>query len=162
MAVTMGMGDKALLRGLQGMRSIVGWCWRLRCALAAALLALALPSPPLATQTLPAPSLQVAPRVAEPRIPAKAMAHIMARHGPESDAPGAGKYVKGTTEATIHALIAEALRNGAPVSDSHFRPATLYEYRFPQIIGRTIDGAPTNRIRVVVGRDGAVVTAYPR
>jgi hypothetical protein len=139
--------------------SIGAWRLRLRRASTAALLALALalPSPHVAGQALPAPSVR-----AEPRIPEKAMAHIMARHGPESDAPGAGKYVKGTTEATIHALIAEALRNGAPVSDSHFRPATLYEYRFPQIIGRTIDGAPTNRIRVVVGRDGAVVTAYPR
>jgi hypothetical protein len=97
-----------------------------------------------------------------PRIPAKAMAHIMARHGPESTAPGAGKYARGMTEDTIRALIAEALRNAQPTADTNFRPATLYDYRFPQIIGQTIDGAPTNRIRVVVGRDGAVVTAYPR
>ena len=90
------------------------------------------------------------------------MAHILARHGPDSTAPGAGKYASGTTEATIRALIAEALAHGAPVPDSNFRPATLYDYRFPHLIGATIDGAPTNRIRVVVGRDGAVVTAYPR
>jgi hypothetical protein len=130
-----------------------------RRLLAAALLALAfaLPSPPLAAQALPAPATQ-----AEPRIPAKAMAHIMARHGPDSLAPGAGKYAKGTDEATIRALIAEALRRGTSVPDSNFRPATLYDYRFPHIIGRTIDGAPTNRIRVVVGHDGTVVTAYPR
>jgi hypothetical protein len=116
-----------------------------------------------------APFLPSATAVAEtagdvaPRISDKAMAHIIARHGPDSTAPGAGKYAKGTDEATIRALIAEALRNGTPVPDSNFRPATLYDYRFPHIIGRTIDGAPTNRIRVVVGRrDGAVVTAYPR
>ncbi len=90
------------------------------------------------------------------------MAHILARHGPDSTAPGAGKYAPGTTEATIRFLIAEALAHGTPVPDSNFRPATLYDYRFPRIIGTTIDGAPTNRIRVVVGRDGAVVTAYPR
>jgi hypothetical protein len=133
---------------------------RARRLLAAALLALALavPAPPLAAQALPAPELQ-----AEPRIPAKAMAHIMARHGPESTAPGAGKYAKGTTEETIRALIAEALRNAQPTPDTNFRPALLYDYRFPRIIGTTIDGAPTNRIRVVVGRrDGAVITAYPR
>jgi hypothetical protein len=96
------------------------------------------------------------------RIPEKAMAHIMARHGPDSTAPDAGKYAPGTDEARIRALIAEALRRGTPARDSNFRPAILYDYRFPKIIGRTIDGAPTNRIRVVVGRDGAVVTAYPR
>ncbi len=131
----------------------------MRRLVAAALLALALalPAPPLAAQALPAPESQ-----AEPRIPVKAMAHILARHGPESTAPGAGKYAKGTNEATIRALIAEALRRGTPVPDSNFRPATLYDYRFPQIIGTTIAGTPTNRIRVVVGRDGAVVTAYPR
>jgi hypothetical protein len=130
-----------------------------RRLVAAALIALAVicPSPPLAAQALPAPAGQV-----EPRIPAKAMAHIMARHGPDSTEPGAGKYAKGTTEATIRTLIAEALRNGTTAPDSHFRPATLYDYRFPRVIGTTIDGAATNRIRVVVGHDGAVVTAYPR
>ncbi len=127
--------------------------------LAAALLALALAAPPahIAAQALPAPAAQ-----AEPRIPAKAMVHILARHGPDSTAPGAGKYAPGTTETTIRFLIAEALAHGTPAPDSNFRPATLYDYRFPYIIGTTIDGAPTNRIRVVVGRDGAVVTAYPR
>src|SRR5205807_7240458 len=80
-----------------------------------------------------------------PRIPAKAMAHIMARHGPDSDAPGAGKYAKGTTEDTIRALIAEALRDARPTPDTNFRPALLYDYRFPRIIGTTIDGAPTDR-----------------
>jgi hypothetical protein len=98
-----------------------------------------------------------------PRIPAKAMAHIIARHGPDSLAPGAGKYARGTTEESIRALIAEALRNAQPTPDTNFRPALLYDYRFSRIIGTTIDGAPTNRIRVVVGRrDGAVITAYPR
>ena len=131
----------------------------MRRLLAAALIALALavPSAHIAAQAPPAPAAQ-----AEPRIPAKAMAHILAGHGPDGAAPGAGKYAPGTTEATIRFLITEALAHGTPVPDSHFRPATLYDYRFPHLIGTTIDGAPTNRIRVVVGHDGAVVTAYPR
>jgi hypothetical protein len=95
-------------------------------------------------------------------IPAKAMAHILSRHGPDSTAQGAGKYAPGTTEETIRALITEAVRQGKAAADTQFRPAQLYDYTFPQIIGTTIDGAPTKRIRVVVGRDGAVVTAYPR
>jgi len=117
-----------------------------------------LAAPSLRAQALPAPSESAAPAIS-----AKAMQHIMARHGPDSTAPGAGKYAKGTTEDTIRALVAEALRNAPPTPDSNFRPATLYDYRFPHIIGITIEGAPTNRIRVVVGRrDGAVITAYPR
>jgi hypothetical protein len=97
-----------------------------------------------------------------PTIPAKAMAHILSRHGPDSTAPGAGKYAPGTTEETIRALIAEALSKGKAAADTQFRPAQLYDYSFPQVIGTTIDGKRTSRIRVVVGRDGAVVTAYPR
>jgi len=132
---------------------------KVRRLVAAALLALALaqPMPQVAAQAPPAPALQ-----AEPRIPAKAMAHILERHGPESTAQGAGKYAPGTTEETIRGLIAEALRQGAPVADTQFRPAKLYDYSFPRVIGTTIEGAPTSRIRVVVGRDGTVVTAYPR
>jgi hypothetical protein len=129
--------------------------WGLLLALLALLAVL--PAPPAAAQVPPSREVQ-----AEPRIPARAMQHIIARHGPESTAPGAGKYAPGTTPDTIRALIGEALRHGTLAADSHFRPATLYDYAFPTVIGTTIDGAPTHRIRVVVGRDGAVVTAYPR
>jgi beta-lactamase class A len=132
----------------------------LAALLLALLVALAAPAvaPLLHAQALPAPS-----ETAAPHISAKAMAHIMARHGPESTAQGAGKYAKGTSEDTIRALVAEALRNAQPTPDTNFRPALLYDYRFAHVIGRTIDGAPTNRIRVVVSRrDGAVITAYPR
>jgi len=38
----------------------------------------------------------------------------------------------------------------------------LYDYGFPQDIGISIDGRPTRRLRVVVGPDGGVVTAFPR
>ena len=127
---------------------------------AALLLALALAT--AAPFASPVPALAESARDVAPRIPAKAMAHIIARHGPDSTAPGAGKYAPGTTEKTIRGLIVEAVRQGTPAADSQFRPAQLYDYSFPQVIGTTIDGAPTNRIRVVLGHDGAVITAYPR
>ena len=133
---------------------------RLTALILAVLVAIGAPvlAPPLRAQWLPAPS-----EAASPPVSAKAMQHIMARHGPESTAPGAGKYAPGTTPETIRAFVATALHNAQPTPDTNFRPALIYDYRFPQIIGRTIEGTPTNRIRVVVGRrDGAVITAYPR
>jgi hypothetical protein len=127
--------------------------------IAAALLALfvAQPSPQSAAQALPSRELPF-----DARISARTMQHILARHGPESTVPGAGKYASGTTPDTIRALIVEAVRQGTPRPDTNGRPGMLYDYGFPQIIGTTIEGAPTHRIRVVVGRDGSIVTAYPR
>jgi hypothetical protein len=90
------------------------------------------------------------------------MQHIVARHGPESTVQGAGKYAAGTTPDMIRALIVEAVHQGTPRPDTNGRSGVLYDYAFPQIIGTTIEGAPTHRIRVVVGRDGTVITAYPR
>ena len=131
-----------------------------RRLVAALLLALALAAgTPLAA---PVAALAQTADNPAPFIPAKAMAHILSRHGPDSTATGAGKYAPGTTEETIRALITEAVREGKAAADTQFRPAQLYDHAFPQIIGTTIEGTPTNRIRVVVGRDGAVVTAYPR
>lgn len=110
-----------------------------------------------AAQPLPAPS-----DAAELRISARTMQHILARHGPESQAPGAGKYASGTTPDMIRAMIAEAVRRGRPSPDTNGRPGTLYDYSFPNDIGTSIDGRPTRRLRVVVGPDGGVITAFPR
>jgi hypothetical protein len=119
---------------------------------AASLLALAL-----------AGSLSVAAREAgEAQLSARALQHIMARHGPESTAAGAGHFAPGTTPAQLSALIAAAVRGGVPHEDTGNRPATLYDYSFPQAIGVTAEGHPTRRLRVVVGSDGEIVTAYPR
>src|SRR5439155_1059843 len=109
---------------------------RLTALILALLVAIGAPvlAPSLCAQWLPAPG-----EAASPRIPAKAMQHIIARHGPESTAPGAGKYAPGTTPETIRALVAEAMRNAQPTPDTNFRPAQLYDYRFPQIIGTTTE-----------------------
>src|SRR6185437_16476267 len=127
----------------------------LQVALLAALLAVATPQHSMA-QALPAPA------ETEIHVSARTMQHILARHGPESDAPGAGKYAPGTTPAMIRAMIAEAVQRGRPSRDTNGRPGTLYDYGFPSDIGTTIEGRPTRRIRVVVAPDGYVITAYPR
>jgi hypothetical protein len=107
-------------------------------------------------QALPAPA------ETELHISERAMQHILARHGPESDAPGAGKYAPGTTPEMIRAMITEAVQRGRPSHNTNGRPGTLYDYGFPGDIGTTIDGRPTRRIRVVVAPDGGVITAFPR
>jgi hypothetical protein len=126
---------------------------------AAALLGLlfALPAPQLAAQALPSRELPF-----DARVSARTMQHIIARHGPESTEQGAGKFAAGTTPGTIRDLIVEAVHQGTPRPDTNGRPGLLYDYSFPQIIGTTAEGAPAHRIRVVVGHDGAVITAYPR
>jgi hypothetical protein len=98
----------------------------------------------------------------EVRIAPRAMAHIVERHGADSEARGAGKFAAGTMEAQIRAMIAEAVRQGRPSANTNGRPGTLYDYVFPHDIGISIDGRPTRRLRVVVGSDGGVVTAFPR
>jgi hypothetical protein len=113
--------------------------------------------PRVAAQALPAP-----PEAAELHLSARAMQHIVARHGPDSHAPGAGKYASGTTPDMIRAMIVEAVRRGRPRPDTNGRPGTLYDYEFPSDIGTSIDGRPTRRLRVVVGPDGGVITAFPR
>ncbi|MBV8652913.1 MAG: hypothetical protein JO255_15715 [Alphaproteobacteria bacterium] len=124
-------------------------------ALLVALWAVAVPQL-AAAQALPAPA------ETEVYVSARTMQHILARHGPESDAPGAGKYAPGTTPDMIRAMITEAVQRGRPSHNSNGRPGTLYDYGFPDDIGTTIDGRPTRHIRVVVAQDGYVITAFPR
>jgi hypothetical protein len=109
-----------------------------------------------------APPPQSAPSAGEVRISPRAMAHIVERHGADSEAREAGKFSAGTTEKQIRAMIEEAVRQGRPSANTNGRPGMLYDYGFPQDIGISIDGRPTRRLRVVVGPDGGVVTAFPR
>jgi hypothetical protein len=124
---------------------------RLNWLLAASFLALALLVAPLAAREL-----------GEAHLSARAMHHILARHGPLSHAADAGHFAPGTTPAQIRALIETAVREGVPHADTGNRPSTLYDYTFPEPIGFTAEGRPTRRLRVVVGYDGEVITAYPR
>ena len=136
-----------------------GFLKRTRCSLAAALLILGfgVPGGGLAAQSLPS---REAPGAVF--LPERAMAHILARHGPDSHAAGAGKFAPGMTAADIRALIAETVHAGTRRADTYGRPDALYDDSFMRPIGTTIQGRPTPRLRVVVAPDGAVITAYPR
>jgi len=131
---------------------------RLGHGLAVGLLALCFAAPP-GFVAAPPLAAREAPRPAY--LSASALFHIMARHGPESRAPGAGKFAPGTSAAEIRAMITAAVRAGTPRPDTGGRPDTLYDYRFSAPIGTSIDGRPTRWLRVVVAPDGYIVTAYP-
>ena len=90
-----------------------------------------------------------------------ALQHIMARHWPDSTAPGAGKFQAGITEATLRDMINEAVRDGRARHNTHGRPGTIYEYDFQHQIGTTIDGGLATRLRVVVSNRNEVITAFP-
>ena len=90
-----------------------------------------------------------------------ALRHIMARHWPDSNAAGAGKFQVGITESSLRDMINEAVQNGRARSNTHGRPGTIYEYDFQRPIGTAIDGGPATRLRVVVNSHNEVVTAFP-
>jgi hypothetical protein len=116
--------------------------------------------------TAPAASGTAPPKAgqkpAEPQISDAAMERILERHGPDSAAGFSSKFAKGTTPAMIRLLIGDAMRLAKPKPDANGRSSTLYDHNFSREIGTTIDGRPARQLRVVVGPDGGVVTAYPR
>ena len=87
--------------------------------------------------------------------------HIEARHWPGTPSRDAGKFARGITPASLEAMIDEAVLGVRGHRDSDGRTGIVYDYRFDHTIGVDIDGDPTRRIRVVVGTDNHVITAYP-
>jgi hypothetical protein len=93
--------------------------------------------------------------------------HIAERHGPESTARGAGKFANGTTTDDIKQMVDDTLeddpsgransagRNGQP------RPGTIHRLDVGRTIGTDIKGNPTSWLRVVIGQNGKIVTAFP-
>ena len=89
----------------------------------------------------------------------RAMQHIMARHGPDGTAPGAGKYAKGTTGDTIRALVAEALRSTPPARTA-ISPRHALRLRLPAHHRHHHRRRPDQPYRVVVAAALArVITA---
>jgi hypothetical protein len=87
--------------------------------------------------------------------------HIVARHWATSSAKGAGKFVEGTTARSLRNMINETVENGASRSNTFGRPGQIFEYNFGRQIGTNIDGSVSTQLRVVVGPNGQVITAFP-
>jgi hypothetical protein len=91
----------------------------------------------------------------------RAFHHIVARHWPTSDAPAAGKFAYGTTASSLQAMIDEAVAHGRMRPNTHGRPGAIIEYDFHHQIGTNSRGGPARRLRVVIGPENEVITAFP-
>jgi len=91
----------------------------------------------------------------------RAIRHIEERHWPDTPAQGASKFAPGITEDSLRQLVSQAVAHGRVRQNSHGRPGQIYEYDFGRPIGINIEGRPAYRLRVVVKRWNALVTAFP-
>ncbi|MGA8655743.1 MAG: hypothetical protein WB586_06295 [Chthoniobacterales bacterium] len=87
--------------------------------------------------------------------------HIVARHWPTSDAPAPGKFAFGITESSLQTMIDEAVAHGWMRPNTQGRPGAIIEYDFHRKIGTNARGGPARRLRVVVGPENQVITAFP-
>ncbi len=116
------------------------------------------PSAPSAGRPVPAGTVA---RGNVPILTQDRLRHIELRHWPGSSARGAGKFAQGTTPGSLKAMIDEAVLLGRARRDSQGRPGVVYERDLGHTIGVDIDGRPASRLRVVVGADNHVITAFP-
>ena len=96
-----------------------------------------------------------------PQLSASRLDHIKARHWPDSDAAGAGKFAAPMSEQTLIGYIGEADAAGTSRPNTGGRPGRLLEYDLGRAIGTTVDGDTTSRIRIVVSDNNQVITAFP-
>jgi hypothetical protein len=91
----------------------------------------------------------------------KGLDHIVARHWFTSGAKGAGKFAEGTTGAGLKGMINTTTTQGVFRANTAGRAGTIAEYNFGRVIGTTSGGSPASNLRVVIGSNGNVITAFP-
>lgn len=91
----------------------------------------------------------------------KGLDHIVARHWFTSGAKGAGKFAEGTTGAGLKSMINTTTTQGVFRANTMGRAGTIAEYNFGRVISTTSGGAPASSLRVVIGTNGNVITAFP-
>ena len=91
----------------------------------------------------------------------KGLNHILARHAFSSTAKGAGKFAQGTTARQLKNLINTATTKGIFRPNTFGRPGTIAEFNFGRTIGTNISGNAATNLRVVIGPNGNVITAFP-
>lgn len=58
-------------------------------------------------------------------------------------------------------MINETVANGASRANTGGRAETIYEHNLGRQIGTNISGNASSQLRVVIGSDGNVITAFP-
>lgn len=58
-------------------------------------------------------------------------------------------------------MIETTTTNGLFRANTLNRAGTIAEYNFGRVIGTTSGGAPASSLRVVIGSNGNVITAFP-
>ena len=58
-------------------------------------------------------------------------------------------------------MIDDAVGKGAVRANTHNRPRHIFEYDFGRPIGTTIRGDSATSLRVIVNKQGKVITAFP-
>ncbi|MCH5281426.1 MAG: hypothetical protein J1E61_08140 [Lachnospiraceae bacterium] len=87
--------------------------------------------------------------------------HIIARHGPDSKEPGKSRFNKGVNiEKEIGDTITDKGSKQSP--NTAGRPGTIYEKTYSTPIGVDCKGRAVSTLKVVVGKDGKVITAFPK
>lgn len=87
--------------------------------------------------------------------------HIVIRHWATSSAKGAGKFLEGTSARGLKGMIGTATTKGAFRPNTFGRAGTIAEYNFGNAIGTTSKGLPASNLRVVIGTNGNVISAFP-
>lgn len=91
----------------------------------------------------------------------KGLDHIVARHWFSSGAKGAGKFLESTTAKGLKGMINNTTTQGVFRANTMGRAGTIAEYNFGKTIGITSSGAPSSSLRVIIGPNGNVITAFP-
>jgi hypothetical protein len=88
--------------------------------------------------------------------------HILDNHGPESNVANKGTFSDGTTTGDVKQIVDETIEKdpqGEP--NTNGRPGTRYNANLGRTVGTAGNGSPTTWVRVVVGADGKIITAFP-
>lgn len=87
--------------------------------------------------------------------------HIIREHGPSSTMPNKTKF---NTDFDIKTGIDDTLHSDSSIikSNTQNRAGYIFEKTYPDAIGTGTRGEPLYTLKVVLGEDGSVITAFPK
>ena len=90
--------------------------------------------------------------------------HILERHGSNTNNPAFANKSKFNSDFDIRAGIDSTLKgNGVLVKQNTFgREGYIFEQTFRQSIGIKANGRPVSTLKVVIDKNGNVITAFPK